>query len=78
VKEAVKSARKASPVARFAGLLLAGAGDHLVLPIVFALALLALLASTVDGFRRRGRRWFALARARLRRAAGRPQEQPAS
>jgi hypothetical protein len=78
VKEAVKSARKASPVARFAGLLLAGAGDHLVLPIVFALALLALLASTVDGFRRRGRRWLALARARLRRAAGRPQEQPAS
>lgn len=78
VKQAVGSARKASPVARFAGLLLAGAGDHLVLPIVFALALLALLASTVDGFRRRGRRWLALARARLRRAAGRPQEQPAS
>jgi ABC-type phosphate transport system substrate-binding protein len=78
VKEAVKSARKTNPVARFAGLLLAGAGDHLVLPIVFVLALLALLASTVDGFRRRWKRWLASVRGRLRRSGARPQEQPAS
>ena len=54
----------------------------LVLPIVFALALLALLASSVDGVRRRGKQWLAYARARLRRrnrrlTDGRAQEQHA-
>lgn len=77
VKNVAKSSPKASPAARFAALLLGGAGDHLVLPIVFVLALLAVLASTVDGFRRRWRRWLASARARLKRPERRSQEQPA-
>ena len=78
VKTIAKSSPKASPAARFAALLLAGAGDHLVLPIIFVLALLAVLASTVDGVRRRAKRWLGAARARLRRSDRRPQEQPAA
>jgi ABC-type phosphate transport system substrate-binding protein len=78
VKTIAKSSPKASPAARFAALLLAGAGDHLVLPIIFVLALLAVLASTVDGVRRRGKRWLGAARARLKRSDRRPQEQPAA
>ncbi|MDP9335926.1 MAG: hypothetical protein M3Q30_21820, partial [Actinomycetota bacterium] len=70
VKAAAKTADKASPAARIASLLLAGAGDHLVLPIVLALALLAILASSFDGVRRRWKRWLAYARARLRRSDG--------
>jgi ABC-type phosphate transport system substrate-binding protein len=82
VNAAAKRTTKESPAARIASLLLAGAGDHLVLPIVFALALLALLANSIDGVRRRRKRWLAFARARLRRpnrrlTDGRAQEQPA-
>jgi hypothetical protein len=58
-----------SPGAKFAALRLPTSGDHLALPVVLAVAFLALFACAADGLGRRGNRW--LASARVRRKASR-------
>ena len=75
---ATTSTAGSSVDAQFAAMKLPGAGDHLALPIIFSLALLALLACAADISGRRGRRWLRTVRARPKPSEALASEKPDS